>query len=427
MSATSILRHAPRGAHQPVAPLDPEASGEERRLLDACGRARSRAACRTENALGRPAVDVCGAAMALPSVVAVQGDTFGGGAWDRHRSSWLRAAVPAEAWIRVVSPSEDALRPVSGTLVIDRDVPVVDVARLRAFVVDGGQVQLSRLDLLDPETGAVCHALQRLLSCRVTASLSLTPGDVVEPRTESPAQLLHLFTTGIPVTVFPPPDGVAHEPLAIDVAPSEGLAVPPGWRLRIEEPGVHAFVTIAVERPVVADLFRIAHDLSLYWPVFRADAPVQLDRPVASYGGSLFDEADSFSRSVHLLASDGLWERLWATTSASLSRQAPLDSMTTRDGGDALYRYCLGGFPGVMKRDDPETLTLAGARSAACIDRRAVMVLAAIIEREVATMSDLVAAFPDEVPGFAAEALFAFVDLGWIEPCGRASALDQRP
>lgn len=426
MSATSIICHAPRGAHQLVAPLELDASDEERRLLDACGRARSRAAFRTENALGRPAVDACGAAIELPSVVAVHGDAFGGGSWDRHRSSWLRAAVPAEAWIRVVSPSDDAFRPVSGSLVIDHDVPVVDVVRLSAFLVDGGQVQLSRLDLLDRDTGAVCQALQRMLSCRVTASLSLTPGAVVQPVTESPAQSLHLFTTGTPVRVFPPPDGVAPEPLAIDVASGEGLAVPPRWRLQIEEPGVHAFVTIAVERPVVADLFRIAHDLSLYWPVFRADAPVELDEPVASYGGSLFDEADSFSRSVHSLVNEGLWERLWATTAASLSRQAPLDSVVTGDGADALYRYCLGGFPGVLRRDDPKTLTLAGARSAACIDRRAIMVLAAVIEREATTMTELVAAVPDEAPGFAAEALLAFVDLGWIEPCGRASALDQR-
>ncbi len=427
MSTTSIVAHAPRGAHQLVAPLDPDASGEERRLLDACDRARTTAACRTEQALGRPAVDACGAAIAFPSVVVVEGDTLGVGGWKRHRSSWLRVAVPAEAWIRVVPPAGDAFRPVSGSLVVDHDVPMVDTVRLDAFVADGGQVQLSRLDLLDPDTGAVCRELQRLFACRVTASLSLTAGTVVQPMTESSAQLLHLFATRTRVTVFPPPDAAAHEPPVIDVASSEGLVVPPRWRLRIDEPGVHAFVTIAVERPVVEDLLRIAHDRSLYWPVFRADAPVDLDKPVASYGGSLFDEPDSFSRSVDSLASGGLWEQLWATTSASLSRQAPLDARAARNAADALYRYCLGGFPGVMKRDDSKTLTLAGAQSAACIDRRAVMVLAVVIERETVTIAELAAAFPNEATEFTTQALLAFVDLGWVEPCGRTSALDQRP
>ena len=92
--------------------------------------------------------------------------------------------------------------------------------------------------------------------------------------------------------------------------PGMALVIPRGWGHRVDgsdDLSVHC--TLGVARLEVHDLLERVRFEAGYWPALRGDVPFDVREPALSYGGSVFDDADGFARTIGEVASVELVER----------------------------------------------------------------------------------------------------------------------
>lgn len=196
-----------------------------------------------------------------------------------------------------------------------------DPATLAGFLVGGGSVCILGVDEQSSVLTEHAEHLDRVLGGTTRTDLSLI--SVSGPGTTAAADgAARLFVTlrGVGhVEAVPPsfgPTGSAGRRSDTQrLTPETTVYLPPGWEHRVVASGDDDLVVAVtvLPRQSVVEILRAAASDAVYWPVLRADVPVDPRGVVLSYAGSVFDSPDRMVKAL-----EGLFDA--ATVDRTLAR-----------------------------------------------------------------------------------------------------------
>ncbi|HEY4378375.1 MAG TPA: hypothetical protein VGM93_14515 [Acidimicrobiales bacterium] len=151
----------------------------------------------------------------------------------------------------------------------------------------------------------------------------------------------------------------------VEVSPGSGAVIRYGGEaLAIAR--AHARATVArlsLPHATVGAFTALADERARHHPLLRADLPTRLGRPVASYGGSLYDDAGGYATGAAQLIDEQLVAEARARSRQATSaprRTALDDALAWLDGSSRAIRFVPPGGLLVVDAPDGPRLALAG-------------------------------------------------------------------
>lgn len=162
---------------------------------------------------------------------------------------------------------------------------------IAAKLAGGASMLIHGVDLIVPALDALVADLETVCGRTASAGLVVMPGE--SAHAEPPERAVDILLVPVESPLRAIAGGVEHV-----ASPGTALLVPSGVGATVatDQGALLVRVEVPVTLPSTANLETSA--MARFHPLLRADLPTSLDRPIESYGGSLYESAEAWRSEV---------------------------------------------------------------------------------------------------------------------------------